>query len=61
MSVHPRIPGTHTGSRHSKIFLVGWTDGRMTLEEINCKVILSEKAQFLDISKAPSETPEPAL
>lgn len=43
MSTHPCIPGTHTGRGHSKIFLVGWTDGGMTLEEINSEVILSEK------------------
>ena len=43
MSTHPRIPGTHTGKRQSEIFLVEWTDGGMTLEEIDSYVILSEK------------------
>lgn len=61
MSTHPRNPGTHTGRRQSEIFLVGWTDGGVTLEETDSYVILSEKPQFLNIFEAPSKMPEPAL
>lgn len=48
MSSHPHIPGTHPESRHSKIFLVGWTDGGMAFEVINSRVTLFGKPQFLD-------------
>lgn len=34
---------THTGRRQSEIFLVGWTDGGVTLEETDSYVILLEK------------------
>lgn len=61
MSIHLHISGTHTERRHSEIFLVGWTDAGMALEEINSKVILLEKPQLLNIFKVPSDTPELAL